>query len=237
VRSHRWNHRHSFSHSIPLFFSSCDAPLYLITSSFIIINHHHHPLAMALSKALFVHYGLSPQTQSPRLLFNHNSQQQQQDRSSNIPTQQGLSSSSSSSSTLLRRWGAGMNGVNAKLPLASTSILRNTRGSNGRVVVFAVAAGVPVQSPDGQCALSINAVCVFSLDCNSGIGVLGFCEFGASKQGTDHHNHPDCAVVCNSFVVLCATFHCILFDVGVQTREKLAPHYQKPWRFVLLCSW
>jgi len=150
VRSPRWNHRHSFSHSIPLFFSSCDAPLYLITSSFIIINHHHHPLAMALSKALFVHYGLSPQTQSPRLLFNHNSQQQQQDRSSNIPTQQGLSSSSSSSSTLLRRWGAGMNGVNAKLPLASTSILRNTRGRNGRVVVFAVAAGVPVQSPDGE---------------------------------------------------------------------------------------
>lgn len=186
---------------------------------------------MALSKALFVHCGISPQQQSPRLLFNHNSHQQQE-RSNGIPTQQGLSSSSSS--TLLRRWGAGMNGVNAKLPLASTSILRNTRRRNGRVVVFAVAAGVPVQSPDGQCALSMNVVCVFFLDFNSGIGVLGFCEFGASKQGTDHHHHPDCAVVCNSFVVLCATFLCILFDVGVQVRGKLVQHHQKPWRFVLV---
>ena len=75
----------------------------------------------------------------------------------------------------------------------------------------------------------------FFLDCNSGIGVLGFCEFGASKQGTDHPPHPDCAVVCNSFVVMCATFLCILFDVGVQTREKLVQHHQKPWRFVLFC--
>lgn len=65
----------------------------------------------------------------------------------------------------------------------------------------------------------------FFLDFNSWIGGLGFCEFGASKQGRDHHDHPDCGVVCNSFVVLCATSLCILFDVGVQTREKLVLHH------------
>ena len=75
--------------------------------------------------------------------------------------------------------------MNAKLPLASPSILRNTRGSNGRVVVFAVAAGVPVQSPDGQCSARSRLVlfACFLWVVILGLGFWGFVNSAPASRG------------------------------------------------------